>query len=306
MTNIDRRAWFSSAVAAVAFTGVPDWLQFFGRGHQDPKPAPAPAAPAVRERQLRAAAVQAKAQSKPLLVLIVPDGDAATHIRGKWLGAWFVHGGASARLDLALCVPAAASAQEIRALAKVSLPDPAPVMLLLDATLLDDPAGSGLKATPIEVDLPETSLPQQAADLERLTTALAAALPQHAGALDAMAQRVRASLTDEDAERVQGWLAGGRRPDDELLVRATAWVRCLLPNMNAERSRTAQAMLLAAIERVWMQRPLPGARWGRTEGCGIDIEDPAAPGGVIGAGVECGMGRVPEVCRRFLVFYTGS
>lgn len=303
MTNIDRRTWFSSAVAAAALTAVPDWLTFFARDRQEPKP---PATPGLRARQLRAAAAQAKAQGRPLLAFVVPDDEAAAFARGQWLGAWLMHGGASARLDLALCVPAAASAAELRALARVPLPDPAPAMVLLDATLLDDPDGLGLKATPIEVDLPAASPPDRPADLERLTTALAAALPRHAGALDAMGQRVRASLSDEAADRVLAWLTSSRKLDDELLVRATAWVRCTLPSMKAERARTAQAMLLAAIERVWMQRPLPGARWGRTEGCGVEIEDPEAPGGVIGAGVECGMGRVPEVCRRFLVFYTGS
>jgi hypothetical protein len=298
MTTFDRRRFFSAAIAAAGFTAAPSWCTAWFLP-QDPDDT-------ARERQLRAAAAKAKAEGKPLLVFVVPDDENAAHVRGEWLGAWLVHGGASARLDLALCQPAAASAQEVRALARLPLPAPVPALLLLDAALLDDADGLAMKCTPIEVDLPAASAPERPEDLARLSTALAAALPQHAGALDAMAQRVRASLPDADTERVLAWLAGGRRLDDELLVRVAAWVRSTLPSMKAEPARAAQARLLAAIERVWMRRPLPGARWGRTEGCGVDIEDPAAPGGVIGAGVECGMGRVPDVCRRFLVFYTGS
>ncbi len=300
--TLDRRTLFSSAAAAAGFAAMPDWLAFFAG--QDPKPTPA--APSAREQQLRSAAAQAKAQGKPLLVFVVPDDERAAYTRGEWLGAWLVQGGSRARLDAALCVPAAATLQEVRALGRVQVSDPAPVMLLLDAAPIGDPAAPLITATPVEIALPAKAGPERVGDLERLTLALATALPRHSGALDVMARRVRAALATEDRQRLDAWIAGGPLPADDLLVRAAACLRCAGAGMDAEHSQATEAALLAAIDRVLIQRPLPGARWGRTEGCGVDIEDPDAPDGLIGAGFECGMGRVPAAARRFLVFYTGS
>jgi hypothetical protein len=61
-----------------------------------------------------------------------------------------------------------------------------------------------------------------------------------------------------------------------------------------------------AIERRLVRRRLPGSRWATSSGCGAEVEDPDPALGEVGAGVECGLGRVPEVCRRFLLFYTGA
>jgi len=302
MASMDRRSWFAAAGGAAGFGMMPAWLGFFARAGQDPKPAPPP----TRRQQLQAAAEQAEAQGRPLLVFVVPEDENAAYTRGQWLGAWWMHGGERARLDLALCVPAAASVRDVQALVDVRLPDPAPVLLLVDAPRRTQPGRQAATVTPIVVDLPADASPGLPADLERLTLALATALPRHGGALDEMAQRVRARLSDEQQQHVAGWLAGGPPPEDELLVRATAWVRCAAAGMEAEPSRSTQAALLAAIERRLVRRRLPGSRWATSSGCGAEIEDPDPALGEVGAGVECGMGRVPEVCRRFLLFYTGA
>lgn len=300
---IDRRSLFATGAVAAAHAAMPRWLEFFFGGQgQDPTPSHA----RDRERQLRAAASQAKAQGKPLLVFVVPDDEALARTRGEWIGAWLLRGGPAARLDVAVCVPAAASAAEVRTITRVALSDPVSPMLLIDAASFDIADGPALRVTPVEVDLPAAASPATEHGLVPLTEALSTALPKHAGPLDAMSRSVRAALSEPDSERVQTWLRNGGRLDDELLVRTAAWTRCAMATMKAQHQISARASLLAAVDRLWLQRPLPGARWGRREGCAVDIEDPNAPGGVIPAGIECGMGHTPEVCRRFLVFYTGS
>jgi len=300
--GIDRRSLFASAAGAAAHAAAPRWLRpFFG---QDP--APTPTKPSERERQLRAAAAQAKAQGKPLLVFVVPAEEAAAHQRGQWLGAWLLHGGAAARLDVAMCVPAAATATELTALSRVVFSGELAPLQLVDAAQFEVPDVPALRLTPVEVNLPATDPPARKEDLACLTTGLSAAIATHVGTPEDLDRNVRAALAEADVRRVTAWLRGGARPDDELLVRTAAWIRCAMASMSADQKARTQASLLAAVDRLWLQRPLPGARWGRSEGCGTDIEDPNASGGLIPSAIDCGMAHVPEICQRFLVFYTGS
>ncbi|MGZ3428386.1 MAG: hypothetical protein ACXVCV_17160 [Polyangia bacterium] len=63
--------------------------------------------------------------------------------------------------------------------------------------------------------------------------------------------------------------------------------------------KSARELAAAARERYVKKAPR-GARWGRTTMCGNEYEEGPAEM------VDCGMGHVPEVSRRFLDFYTGG
>jgi hypothetical protein len=55
---------------------------------------------------------------------------------------------------------------------------------------------------------------------------------------------------------------------------------------------------LAAIARArYFKKAPPGARWGHTTGCGADYEEGPADT------VDCGMGSLGELARRFFAFY---
>lgn len=59
--------------------------------------------------------------------------------------------------------------------------------------------------------------------------------------------------------------------------------------------------VLAAIARArYLDQAPPGARWGHTGGCGATYEDGTADA------VDCGMGSVGELGRRFFAFYVRS
>ncbi|TAJ11195.1 MAG: hypothetical protein EPO68_14690 [Planctomycetota bacterium] len=59
------------------------------------------------------------------------------------------------------------------------------------------------------------------------------------------------------------------------------------------------AGLADEVRERWAKTPPAGARWGRDNGCGGDIE-----GGY--SSMDCGMGYVPEPSRRFLIYYEGG
>jgi hypothetical protein len=71
----------------------------------------------------------------------------------------------------------------------------------------------------------------------------------------------------------------------------------------APRRRGDDRRLLDALARAaksaWVEQPPTGAHWARSAGCGTTIEGKEDGGAMI----ACGMGFVPELGRRFLLFW---
>jgi hypothetical protein len=300
----DRRDFLHAMLAAAL--PLHEWLGAFGvQSEQEPQePRPAKPAPRAREQHLRDAAAKAKEHGKPLMVFVVPDDATQARARGTWLGSWIVIGGERARLDLATTVPAAASAAEIAAVCRVTLPSPPPPIVLIDPTNVAD-AGKPVASTNVEFVL-GGDWPQTVAALEPLTLAVAGALARQAGGVDELARRAHARLADDHKQQLAEWLGGGGPPSSELIVRAAACVRCRAADLPDNRRGLVLASLNAAIERELVQRRVPGTKWAQGHGCGHDVENPDTAEERGNGGIECGRGHVPAPCRRFLLFYTKS
>ena len=91
-------------------------------------------------------------------------------------------------------------------------------------------------------------------------------------------------------------LNAGLPKDDGGRIRVLgALVREVLPI----EGKSARELAAVARER-YVKRAPRGARWGRTTMCGNEYEEGPAEM------VDCGMGHVPDVSRRFLDFYAGN
>jgi hypothetical protein len=321
MQPIDRRALVRAATAAAAGAfALPEVLRAFAEG-QDPQPGGQQAGgnkQPSRAEQVAAAVARSKAEGKPLLVFLVPARQPERWERELRLGAFLNHGGSSALLEVALCVPVCAGVDDLKPHLGEKAIAGEPLMLLVDF------AAGALPVVSIEpkIDAPpqwETShlhydeflaAEKKAieAGIEATTAELHKALHVGGDSLTRLAQRVRDRLADQEQRKLDAWFAaspaGGAVPADELLVRAAAVVRVAAGKQpDAQRAATT-AVLLAAIDRALVHKRIAGSRWATSTGCGERIEDPEP--GEPGLDVACGMGHVPELSRRFLDFLTGS
>lgn len=327
MNTFDRRELFSFGLASAGLTAAPAWLRCWfdasrGRASQDPQdpqnPQEAQQTPEEQRRaQFLAAVKRARAEDKPVSVLIVPASDDQIWQRGQWLGALLNHGTNVARLELSCCVLACATAAEVREATGAEF-DAEPALLLLDVREGRAP-GAAPKATPVPFTF--ASMNVRAPDgtswedrqklvhelvereLVRVGEALVKAMHVHRANVASMAERVARNLGDEQRARLASWCAGGARPDDELLVRGAAIVRDALASVDDERRAVLLDELLAAWQRSVVQQPVAGARWMVPGGCGMRpermTEQEEKEHGMIG----CGMAFLPPLCERFLGFY---
>jgi len=321
MTDHDRREFFAAAMAAAGFAATTSWTTRWFRP-QDPQQPDGTA----RERQLREAAAKAKQQGKPLLVFVVPGASekeqTEVYVRSRWLGAFLTHGGPTALLEVALCVPACATLAEVQKVTGAAAIEGAPLMLVID---VDRPGAADAplpKVTRLDLDLDSPILAGKGrsyepediaankchieAGLEKLTTELHKTVHQHGLSLAALADAVTSRLDDDQRRALTTWLATGSGATDELLVRATAEVRRRLGESKDDVHVAGQQRLVEAIERELVHKPLPGGRWHKDSGCGSSPEDPTPEEQKNGQMIACGMGMVPACCERFLSFYTGQ
>lgn len=320
MTIFDRRRFFSAAMAAAGFTATRSWCTAWFLP-QDPDGT-------ARERQLRAAVAKARAEGKPLLVFVVPgDGtgeDRAAQneaaLRGRWFGAFLNHGGSRALTELALCVPACGRIDEVRRVTGAKAIDGAPLLLLVDATGIGVEDAAPPKVTRLDLDLgspfgqhgrsedydPAADERRVEAGIEKLTKGLHQIVHQHGDSMAAMAAAVTSRLSSAQAQTLAAWFGGGAAPPDELLVRCAAEVRRAIADQTDERRAALQQSLVDAVEREIVHKPVPGARWYTSGGCGSEPEEKTAEEKQNGRMIACGMGMVPTHCERFLQLFTGQ
>lgn len=319
MQPIDRRAFLRSSATAAGTLGLPSLLAPFFAA-QDPQPARTPPPEPPRIVTLRAAHERARRDGKPLLVFVVPGNVVMSRVRGTQLGALLNHADGATLQELALCTLACASMRDVQQVlgkSAVTITNE-PMMLLVDAAEPKSPDAVSVQR--LECQLPRFAILSADADpaaekaalrdaQRTVTETLTRSLHPDTDGLVALAARVRAALTKEQAAAIDGWLSGGEVPPDDLLVRAAAIVRAAAQNQAEDARSATLARLEAAVRKVVVGHRIAGSHWASSNGCSERIEDPL-PGlsGVEHAwsGAACGIGHVPELATRYLTFLTGS
>jgi hypothetical protein len=307
----------AAVVAATGFAAAPAWcvraavLAAPASGAQKPGDAAEDPVAAWRRRQFVEAVAVARAEGRPLLVLLVPERKDAWEA-GHWFGALLRHGDDAFQFDAAACVLACAPIAEVQArlgaAAAAVAPSPCEVALLL----VDLPASAKAAPTKVTRIVPalqfrpptppepkspsEPPVPQRGGDLawqldwrtqgvRTLSAAVHAAAQKHGVDPAAVAMATERGLTAAEREQAQAWLRDGGDLAPALLLRAAVALRQQAQALPAPRRTQAQAELATALRATAAERPVAGAVWGNAY----------CP--------PCGMAAVSPLCERFLDFF---
>lgn len=313
MTGLDRRSLLLAATLVATQASMPEWLAHaFGVSiAQDPASREQQEKlSAWRREQLRVAATTASKLSRPLLVLLVPDGE-PSHATGMWYGAFFRHSPMEALFDVSLCVVVCASADEVRAEfgtkdANVAPPKQGVAMLLVD--LPADPKTVPTKVTRIEPELdlvfphavrgpskhvgpggdPELDRAERAwreNGIACMAKALHDGLQRHAVDRGQQAATVAATLREADRKQLQAWLREGTGIELAQMLHAAPLLQQRITELPVAQRAARQDELGIQLRSALLNQPVAGASWGTP-----------CP--------TCGLGRVPPLCGLFLDFYT--
>ncbi|MCC7170132.1 MAG: hypothetical protein IT459_06770 [Planctomycetes bacterium] len=308
------RRHFLSLLSFSAVSGVSGVLPALAcaRGRGDDSP----------EAIARVGLERARKAGKPLLVLVIPSEPGAASERGEWFGSWLALADAALLADLALferiCVPMAALAD--LGVRDVD-PKTEPVMLFIE-THEDAPHAIAIDGALDEELVRAFANPwlqegesYEAAEL-RMGTAIRARNAALTGWLrdtvkldermPRLAAQVDATLTDDERAQIAKHLAQPAAIDRTLLERAGAVVRDAIPVAETKQQEAAIRAIAAVTADAIRTKPPAGAVWARSSGCGFEFEDPNRHGDSDDAGIECGMGFVPEEGKRFLFFLQGA
>jgi hypothetical protein len=205
------------------------------------------------------------------------------------------HGGDEALAAFALCEVVAGDAPSLAELAGQPVPDDAPYALIETDRV---PATVRFARVPTEAVSP---MKGWEADADAQVDAMIRA---HRDALTALVLPDRAALVRYAAQAeaadpaaasaVRGAL--DRSPPDTL-ARVPAVLALAAADGRADPARAAAA-LAESGRAAWVSRVVPGSRWARSGGCGLEIE--GAPDNL---GVDCGMGHVAAKAVRMLYFF---
>ncbi|MFI5403171.1 MAG: hypothetical protein ACHQ1G_09555 [Planctomycetota bacterium] len=290
---MDRRQFLGAAAGA----GAIGWLSHYFLG------APAWAGDdekaIARMGNVSEAYGRAAGLRKPLLVLVIPAKDDQKWGRGQVFGALLNHGGPGVYLDLALCEVVCATVADAKAQIKDLMVEGEPLMLLVET------GGAAARATAIDPQIRDDfgardfdKVDELAKErLDVVAAALRAGVLPTKETLAARAALAEARLPAEEAKSLRAAVAAGKTPEPEALDRGAALVRALAEAPDAPRPQILSALAAAAQKRVTGTAP-PGAKWAKSSGCGVDIEDEET------TAVKCGMGYVPKISQRFLWFFT--
>lgn len=307
---MDRRH-FLSLLSISAFGGAFPALAF-GRRTGDDAPE------TVARRGLK----RARAAGKPLLVFVIPAEPAAASGRGEWFGSWLTLADDALLADLALfervCVPMAALAGlGIRDIDDAKEPvmlciethDETPRAIAIDGALDEELARRLANPWPQEGETYEAAEKRVGDAIRARNAALTQWLRDGVKideCLPRLAAQVDATLTDDERAQIAKHLAQPATIDRTLLERAGAVVRNGIPVAETKQLEAAIRAIAAATTDAVRTQPPAGAVWARSSGCGFEFEDPDRHGDTDDAGIECGMGFVPDEGRRFLFFLQGA
>lgn len=253
-------------------------------------------APSERVEALFDAYRRSRRSGRPLLVIVIPKEESEYWRVGRAWGEYINHGTEPQLAPLALFEPACAKAEDLAKLAPQAElgPDTRFVVLATDAVparatsyrveLAEGPPGWARTGAGAD-SFAEIEAREEAAVDQRIA-ALAAAVADAAKALGRTffepPDRAALAADPRDATRVDveahpGW----------------SW-RWSLDSDPAGRLTERLADVARARFR---DEVVPGSRWARSSGCGVDVE--GGPPSRIG----CGMGHTPRRSVRFLYFF---
>jgi len=256
---MNRRGFLRSALAAAT---APAWLS-------SAFAAPSQAGVAA----LGAAWQRARAEGRPLLVLLIPVSE-QRWFRGEVLGAWINYGDAHTMAMLGATEVVCASAEDLQALLPGAPIEPHTWMVLADPSAI--PARSEVINLDIDSEhpLPPGAPAALAAQAERPDWSAEEGYERWEQAVTALSERQCALLTERLGEALPAAL---RREIHE---------------------QGEEALASEAIAALRDHAPA-GVHWAQSGGCGTYIED--IPD--YNSGIMCGMGHVAARTRRFLYFF---
>lgn len=305
--GLPRRAFLG--VTGLGLAAWPRWLVEGFRPRAQPDGAPQRHDPPPLDVVLRKQLERARSLGKPLLVLVVPAEREQVWARQDLFGQYLHLCSPSALADLALCELACAERATLDELGLQLAPGSRAEPLLVLAET-DRSAATLLSIDPELPELPEPD-PEQArearerawdrtllARVDALAAAVRAALVGAPATLERRAEQVRATLDAGEQRMVELWIESAERTPTQRVDRIAALLALAASTRPELRAGCEEALARAARERLRLAAP-PGAWWASHTGCGVDIEGQAEP-----YLYSCGMGRVSELGRRFLFFYT--
>ncbi len=286
-----RRHFLGAAALGTAAAGLPGFLEKAFAQQRDPDDAAAIVADAYRRAALA---------GRPLFVIVVPS-DERKYDRGHAWGELLNNGTDEQLWPFALVEVVAAPYSAVRRVIP-SAPADEPVGLVVET--LGPP-----RTTSMTLELPELDMgwdePEGRADhqiddrMSRLAGAVRGVIAAGAPALESRATQVGARLEAWESHRLEQVLGSRARLSADLARRGSAIVALAAERDPAVRTEL-RARLSAVAREDLVTRPVAGAHWASSWGCGTEIEGiPEDQQMVVG----CGMGHVPERSQRFLYFF---
>ncbi|HET6204845.1 MAG TPA: hypothetical protein VFI25_18810 [Planctomycetota bacterium] len=302
---MDRRAVLKLAAAGATQVALGGPLLLQGRGV-----SPREVRGRARLSLLQVAGRRAREQRKPLLVLVVPRCPPSGLVeRGRLLGGLLNHASDETFAALALCevVCATVDATIVEFGAWEWMDDP--LALLVERSsrgpwvipiAMPRLSGAGpLEGQRIPVGDQDFADAAAFAEIFAAERLVRTAIVPDARTLSARAEEARIGLTPQELATLTA-IADGKVPIQfPISDRGTAVLLELAEQRPARRPRVLEALRRAAYGR-FLAVPPAGARWGRTSGCGFDLEEKDYPSN----SVNCGMGNTPFASRRFLYLLT--
>lgn len=220
------------------------------------------------QQELSAALGRARAEHRPLLVMVIPANTEAAWARGSAFGIFLNHGPEDALAALGtvelVCMRVAELARVIPNVGTAE-----PLLLLID------PAQSPARVTAFDAAIP-------------------------------VAQRFVPSGGDE-MDPDEAWReeqAAEEAHIDRVIATVAAEVMRALSARVAGLPVAQRAQALESARSRYVQHRIPGSYWMTQGGCGADIEEPPPPPpGQVVVGYDCGMGQTPIRAQRFLNFF---
>lgn len=296
---------------------LPGWFRMaFGGAPQEPE---VESQERRRRRLLRGAARRARDWGKPLLVLVVPKAERDVSRRESEFARWLVSSKAEHQLDMGLFVLACATVADVTAVLGLKTETAEPQMIALDVSAFESEDAVAPLHWPIHVELEELSsfrdreihgrlAPDETEEsfLAAQTATLAASLRKQLESrglqVEELAAAVEQKLSAAERQVLVAWLKGDDRPKQQLLHRATAYLREAFNTMEPSLQARLRTELAAAIQADLFGARIAGSAWAMTEGCGHTILDPEKGDHFNRRMIECGMGFLPKESQRFLLF----
>ncbi|MGH7149670.1 MAG: hypothetical protein ACREIU_03170, partial [Planctomycetota bacterium] len=248
---------------------------------------------------------RAREQRKPLLVLVVPEGQLGREERGRLFGGLLRVCDEETLAILTLCEFVCATAQEARESFEGATLAGEPLALLVESgearpriRLIDPRLPPEVLGWGSEREAMDASAYVRIA---MVADAVRAAVAGERRTLSRRAEVAREGLSSRDLATLTE-IANGEAPIRFPICDRGAAILLELAEKNpGRRPRVFEALRRAAYGRL-LAVPPPGAEWVKTSGCAYGSDMEANPMYV----VLCGMGYIPGPSRRFLRLLTNA